>query len=121
VRFSFGADDQNVLSFSPHPRRTDRRSATFRLGCPVYEELDGEPSQCNGSLTFREATGKRRILGHGRIADSGRRDLFDVRVALTDLGRRRARTAKGVLATASIGGRNLPSVAWTIRLKVRRS
>ncbi|HEV2770990.1 MAG TPA: calcium-binding protein [Solirubrobacteraceae bacterium] len=121
VRFSFGADDENFLSFSPHPRRTDRRSATFRLGCPVFEELDGEPSRCDGTLTFREASGQRRVLGRGRIADSGRRDLFDVRVVLTDLGRRRARTSKGVLATASIRGRNLPSVAWTIRLRVRRS
>jgi len=121
VRFSFGADNENFLSFLPHPRRTDRRSATFRLGCPVFELLDGEPSRCNGTVTFREATGKRRVLGRGRIADSGRRDSFDVRVALTDLGRRRARTSKGVLATASLGGRNLPRVAWTIRLKVRRS
>jgi len=120
VRFSFGAFDEDTLAFAPYPRRTDRRSATFRLGCPVFEERGGEPARCRGTLTLREASGARRLLGRGRVVDSGRRDSFDVRVRLTDRGRRRARRSKGVVTTASLRGDNLPRVAWTIRLKVRR-
>jgi hypothetical protein len=118
VLYSFGAFDEDSLGFSPHPRRTRAADVTFRLACPDLEELDGEPASCRGTVTLREAGGARRVLGRGPIADAGRRDTFPVRIALTATGRRRV--ARGVVATASIRGRNLPSVRWTVRLRARR-
>lgn len=119
VSFSFGTGDENSLAFAPYPRSAERTSVTFRMGCPVFETHDGEPAACDGRLTLREAGGRRRLLGRGRFFDRGTRDSFDVRVALTDLGRRRARSGRGVQTTASIRGRSLPSVSWSLRLSTR--
>ena len=118
--WALGPFGEDSLSFSPHPTRTSRAEATFRLACPTLEELDGEPSSCRGTVTLREAGGARRLLGRGRVPDAGTRDTFAVRVALTPLGRRRASRPRGVAATAAIQGRNLPHVRWTIPLRVRR-
>ena len=120
IRFAFGPDRENSLSLSPHPRRVTAVAARFRLGCPSFELLDGELSSCRGPLTLREAAASRRLLGRGRIADSGRRPSFRVRVPLTGLGSRLAARASGVRATASIRGRGLPRRAWTIPLRIRR-
>jgi hypothetical protein len=120
IRYDFGAFDENSLAFSPHPTRTSPADVTFRLACPDFEELDGEPASCRGTVTLREARGARRVLGRGRIADAGRRDTFDVRIGLTKTGRRRAARPGGVATTVSIRGRNLPAVRWTIPLRVRR-
>jgi hypothetical protein len=43
---------------------------------------------------------------------------LSVRVALSPLGRRLAAHRVAFLATVSLRGRNLPSVAWTIPLGV---
>jgi Ca2+-binding RTX toxin-like protein len=119
IRFAFGETREDSLSFSPHPRSVTVGVATFRLGCPSFELLDGELSSCRGPLTLREAAGARRLLGRGLVADSGRRPSFRVRVALGALGRRLAARPAGVRATASIRGRRLPTRAWTIRLRER--
>jgi hypothetical protein len=119
VHWTFGSTGEDSLGFAPHPRRTTRTAVTFRLACPTFEELDGEPASCRGTVTLREARGAHRVLGRGRIADAGRRDTFDVRIALTRTGRRLAARAGGVVTTISIRGRNLPSVRWTIRLRAR--
>jgi hypothetical protein len=117
VRFPFGETREDSLSFSPHPRSVTAATATFRLACPDFELLDGELASCRGPLALRD--GARRLLGRGTIADSGRRATFDVRVDLTARGARLAARRNGVVATASIRGRRLPTRAWTIRLSRR--
>ena len=120
MSFSFGVDDENTLTLAPHPRRSTSSSATFVLSCPDFEDRDGELSECRGTLTLREATGRRRLLGRARFADAARRESFGVRVSLTELGRRRARRTTGVVSTASLRGRNLPRGSWSLVLRTRR-
>jgi hypothetical protein len=115
IRFPFGETREDTLSFAPHPRAVTAAAARFRLACPDFELLDGELASCRGPLTLRDGSG--RLLGRGTIADSGRRATFPVRVALTARGSRLAARRRGVVATASIRGRRLPSRAWTIRLE----
>lgn len=117
VEWSINNSDEDHLSFDPRPRSVRGGIAVFRLACPSLGILDGEPSRCRGPLTLREQSGGRRLLGRGTVADAHEHDDFDVRVALTALGRRLAARPRGVIAAASIRGRGLPARSWTIRLR----
>ena len=120
VTYAFGVEDEDTLSLEPRPNATTRTSAAFTMRCPSFEARGGELSPCRGLLTLREATGRRRLLGRARFADSGRRASFRVRVTLTRLGSRRAARSTGVTTTAFLRGENLPPVSWSFRLSTRR-
>jgi hypothetical protein len=117
IRYAFGPEREDSLSFSPHARTATAAAVAFRLSCPSFELDDGELASCRGPLTLRDAGG--RLLGRGVVADSGTRPSFGVRVPLTALGSRLVTRSGGVRATARIRGRNLPRRAWTIRLRAR--
>jgi Ca2+-binding RTX toxin-like protein len=119
IRYSFGVAGEDSLLFRPHPRATTRTSARFAIGCPNRELLDGEASRCRGTLTLREASSGRRLIGRGVLAGRLGHAAAPVRVPLTPLGRRLARRAGGVDVTATIGGRGLPTRSWTFPLRAR--
>jgi hypothetical protein len=115
IRYAFGTANEDSLLFSPHPFAAVR----FSIGCPHREALDGEPSHCDGTLTLREASSARRLIGRGRLVGAFGREARPVRVALTPLGRRLARRHDGVDVTATIAGRGLPTRSWSITLRGR--
>ena len=119
LSYAFGVEDEDTLSFAVHPRRTTRTGAVFTLRCPSFESREGELSPCRGLLTLREADGRRRLLGRARFSEAGRRASFPVRVALTELGRRRAEQPTGVATTAFVRGESLPPVSWSFMLSAR--
>ncbi|MEA2470855.1 MAG: hypothetical protein QOE38_1854 [Thermoleophilaceae bacterium] len=108
-----------LLRFPPHPVATSSRLVRFAIGCPTSD--DGSPRRsCEGTLTLREAFGRRRLLGRAPTGEARRHS--GVRVRINALGRRLIRRRQGVFTTASLRGRKsdarpLPSVAWTIRLR----
>ena len=115
IRYAFGTAKEDSLLFSPHPFAAIR----FSIGCPHREALDGEPSRCDGTLTLREASSARRLIGRGRLVGAFGREARPARVALTPLGRRLARRHDGVDVTATIAGRGLPTRSWSITLRGR--
>jgi hypothetical protein len=119
IRYSFGVAGEDSLLFRPHPRATTRTSARFAVGCPNRELLDGEESRCRGTLTLREASSGRRLIGRGVLAGRLGHAAPPVRVTLTPLGRRLARRGVGVDVTATIAGRGIPTRSWTFALRTR--
>jgi RTX calcium-binding nonapeptide repeat (4 copies) len=119
IRYAFDVAREDSLLFSPHPYATSPATARFSIGCPERERLDGEPSRCTGTLTLREASSARRLIGRGILAGRFGRDAPPVRVALTALGRRLAQRHAGVDVTATIAGRGLQTRSWTFPLRVR--
>ncbi|MEA2467857.1 MAG: hypothetical protein QOJ57_1983, partial [Thermoleophilaceae bacterium] len=100
----------------PYPTRAGPRAVTFRFGCPRYVSAK-KRGPCSGKLVLAETGGRGRLLGLGRVSRSP--SARPVRATLTPLGRRLARKKSGVLATLTLKGKRLPSIGWTIRLRVR--
>jgi hypothetical protein len=124
VVFGFGPSGEDSFSATAYPTRRTSATATFALGCPRPEELDGLSEAISGRVRLREAGGRQRSLGSGRITN-GRRCESDpapqripVVVALNALGRRLGARDGGVRTSVFVGGRNLPSVGWSIRLRL---
>jgi len=68
-------------------------------------------------VRLREASARKRLLARGTFPRGS--DEVIARLHITTLGRRLARRPRGVRATLRVRGRNLPSAAWIIRLKIR--
>jgi hypothetical protein len=99
----------------PYPVSARHGLVRFRLGCPKYHAR-AKRGACAGVLTLRETRGRTRLLGFGRI--SSRKSAKPVAVKLTAVGRRLARKRSGVLAVVTLKGKRLPTLGWTIRLRV---
>jgi Ca2+-binding RTX toxin-like protein len=108
ARFAFAA--------RPYPAAAGAGAVRFRIGCPVYAAAASR-GPCSGSLVLRETRGRARLLGTGKV--TRRRSAKPVFVKLTAAGRRLARAKSGVLAVVTLKGKRLPSIGWTIRLRVR--
>lgn len=108
-----------TFSARPYPTSTSRTAVTYRLGCPRYESPTRR-GPCSGKLTLRETRGRTRLLGSGAISKRSGQRTRPVRVRLTSAGRRLAGTRSGVLAIVTLKGRRLPSIGWTIRLRLPR-
>jgi hypothetical protein len=114
----FGRYGEDQFDMAAYPRPSTRDATVFRMTCPRLEEWDGEPTSCRGRLVLREAFGEHRVLGSGRIRNDGLDRNFAVPIRLTPLGHRIGRK-DGVWATARLRGTRIPSVSWTIRLRVQ--
>jgi Ca2+-binding RTX toxin-like protein len=111
----------DTLELPPHPFSTSQTALTFLVSCPDFDQDDGSPRPCAGTLKVREAFGRRRLLGRLVRLPDRRRKGAAVRVRLNSLGRRLIRRRGGVFATVVLGsapsaGHSLPDAAWTIRL-----
>jgi hypothetical protein len=115
---NFGDGDTSV-SLPPHPKVHRRYLDYGRVIC--LRDQDGEPETCNGPLTVREAYGKHRLVGRGRVI--GDRDVFPsggtppVHVRLTKLGRKLVHRPRGVVTNGFLHGTTLPTASWTTRIK----
>jgi Ca2+-binding RTX toxin-like protein len=95
-----------------------RSSLTYPVDCGGLggDDVGIVYFRCSGSVRLREASG-RRLLARGTIPRGT--ELLTARLRVTDLGHRLATRARGVRATLHVRGDNLPTAAWTIRLKIR--
>jgi len=112
--YSFGEYGEDSLSFEPGPKVRSRRVVRHVIACPDLEISDGETIRCRGTLRLRELDGRNRLLGRATFSNRGD-PAVDVR--LNRRGRRLAGRRKGVETTAYIRGQNIPSVAWSYRLR----
>jgi hypothetical protein len=104
--------------FNAYPETVGRRAVTYEMSCPDPDDDEAGVVSCSGTLVMRQARGRRHRLASGVIPRDA--EHTTVRLRLTAEGRRLAGRQHGVLATVQVRGRNLPTVAWTIRLKVPR-
>ena len=115
-RVAFNVDYEWEIAFSLRPRPIAWRGGTalFRVPCGELEEPWGyeKPAPCRGTMSLREATGARRLLGAGAVPG------HIARVRLNPLGRRLARQRYGTLVTAGVHGHDIgrPN-GWTFRLR----
>ncbi|HEX8122207.1 MAG TPA: hypothetical protein VF549_13180 [Solirubrobacteraceae bacterium] len=116
----YGRSREGGLAFAPHPSFRARDRLAFGIGCPSFEEDDGEFRPCGGTLTAREAAGAHRLLGRAPVRRRRESEAaVPVRLGLTALGRRRARERNGVLTTLTLNGTGFPRLQWTIRVTTR--
>jgi RTX calcium-binding nonapeptide repeat (4 copies) len=125
ARLYFG---RGLLNADPHPRWRGP-ATTFSLSCPTFRGSDSSYTRAmSGTITVRESSGQRRLLGvgviteaaGGRCAGNPAPERVSVPTPLTSLGRRLAARRRGVRATISLRGRNLPDTAWIIPLTMPR-
>lgn len=103
------------FSFTARPYPS--RGSTFKLGCPAFD-APARRGSCSGKLVLRETRGRTRLLGTGTISKRSGQHARPVRVKLTPAGRRLARGRSGVLAIVTLKGSHLPTLGWTIRLRL---
>jgi hypothetical protein len=112
----------------PYPEWRGAGFLTFTVGCPtVLGEDDSFSVATSGTITIRESSERRRLLGSGTISDvAGRRceaqpEPLLVAVDLTPLGRRLVARDRGARVVVSLGvslrGHGARRAAWSIRLK----
>jgi hypothetical protein len=126
--FNFGPFGERSATVDAYPRRNTRRYVVFQIDCPPGD--DGEFEGIGGRITLRQAGGRRRALGAGRIPPrlgERCRDLdpirtpppVPVRVTLNDRARRLMSRPGGVAVSVSLSGSSLPHVTWTVLLRSR--
>jgi hypothetical protein len=108
---------EGALILSPYPVARSSTAVEFRIGCPEFDEDDGEPQACSANAALRDKSG--HLIGKGRLSNKAESTDPRTRIRLNRRGRRLANRRRGVIATVSLrGGPRFPGLAWTIRLKV---
>ncbi|HEX8121920.1 MAG TPA: calcium-binding protein [Solirubrobacteraceae bacterium] len=115
-RVAFMVDEEFEIWFSLRPRPVAWRGSTalFRVPCAQLEPPwgYGTPLPCDGSMTLREASGPRRLLGRAAVPGNL------AAIPLSALGMRLARQPYGVLVTVTLHGHAIgPPNGWTFRLR----
>lgn len=117
---TFGPERHTAWGLSAYPKRHGS-SMTYSVMCSS-EENDDDPRwaalKCAGTVTLRDTSRQKRMLATGTIP-RGHGTLV-ARLKFTTYGRRLAARRTGVRALLRVRGNNLPTAAWTIRLKLRR-
>ena len=109
--------------FRAYPGWVAGRRLGLGMRCPWWSGFGGEYQVSpNGVVRVQSRQG---LVAMGEITDRQRRcsgwprrpTVLEIRVHLTRLGKRLTSRPSGVLTTVRISGTNLPTAAWTIRLK----
>ena len=66
LRFSYGEEGLDQVATSAYPIQVSPASAVWLVGCPSFEDLDGESRAITATVGLREASGRGRLLGAGR-------------------------------------------------------
>jgi hypothetical protein len=116
VTFPYGPFGTHLPAY---PRTLRPERLAYRFFCPELEEVETDRApDCRGRVDLRESTGQRRPVASGR--GLSRQGQVNLRLRLTQTGRRLVRRPDGVLVSIRISGKHLPRVSWTIRLRVAR-
>lgn len=121
VRLRSATEVQRVYLLRSTPLAVTPTSLRLRFACPRIagrHPLSGQPEErpapCNGVVTLREATGRRRILGRAEVdRDGPAAERLDI--ALNARGRRRLGARRPVDVLIATSGKELPPVAWRVR------
>lgn len=107
------------VEFSPHPVARSSAVVKFLIPCWV-EDTQDSANPCSATAVLREASGRRRLLGRGkldnRVTDGYIADVRPTRVSLTPLGRSLYARPEGVVATLALADFSPMPIAWTVRL-----